>query len=198
MYFHNIKANQYDSYVGHGCRTKSYAEYFEDYIMEKLNEKGCEPKCWLWSMPNLSLCNINKTKDMECAKSVMAKYNATSFLQDVNANWNHLKPCSITEYSGKTLLYGPMTDFMRDVGMIDKNHVVKDKLAMGEGFSVLTYEFAIPEQISIYKEEIVFDEIQLIGNLGGIFGLFTGFSFFGSVGWIIRMITKCWHCMKKN
>ena len=163
--------------------------------MEKLNEKGCEPKCWLWSMPNLSLCNINKTKDMECAKSLMAKYNATSFLQDINANWNHLKPCSITEYSGKTLLYGPMTDFMRDVGIKDKRNI-SDKL--GEGVSALTYTFGNPEQISVYKEEIVFDAIQLVGNLGGTFSLFTGFSFFGGFGWIIRIIAKCWYYAKKK
>ena len=146
-------------------------------------------------MPNLSLCDKNKTKDMECVKSVVAKYNATSFLLDINSHWNHPKPCSITEYSGQTILYGSMTDFMRDVGIIDEDHISDE---LGDGVSAFSYEFAIPEQIDVYKEERVFDEIQLMGNLGGIFGLFTGFSFFGGVGWIIRMITKCWHYMKQK
>ena len=145
-------------------------------------------------MPNLPLCDKNKTKVIHCAKSVVAIYNATSFLQATNAYWNNQKACSVTEYFGQTLLYGPMTDFMRDVGIKDKKNISHK---LGEGVSALTYTFGKPEQISVYKEEIVFDTIQLIGNVGGTFSLFTGFSFFGSIGWIIRMITKCWHHMKK-
>ena len=144
-------------------------------------------------MPNLPLCDKNKTKVIQCAKSVVAIYNATSFLQATNAYWNNQKACSVTEYFGQTLLYGPMTDFMRDVGIRGKENL-RDKL--GEGLSALTYTFGNPEQISVYKEEIVFDTIQLIGNLGGTFSLFTGFSFFAGVGWTIRMIRRSWNHIK--
>ena len=58
--------------------------------------------------------------------------------------------------------------------------------------------YGMPEKVSVFKEEQMFDFFQLVGNLGGIFSLFTGFSFFGGFGWIIRIIAKCWYYAKKK
>ena len=41
---------------------------------------------------------------------------------------------------------------------------------------------------NIFEEVLIFDEIDLVGSLGGSFGLFVGFSFFGYVTPILEAI----------
>ena len=55
---------------------------------------------------------------------------------------------------------------------------------------VFNYQFALPESVTLFEETLVFELIQLIGNLGGTFSLFTGFSFAGFVAWILMVIQK--------
>ena len=35
------------------------------------------------------------------------------------------------------------------------------------------------EEVLVYEETLIIDKIGLLGNLGGLLGLFVGFSFFG-------------------
>ena len=42
--------------------------------------------------------------------------------------------------------------------------------------------------VDIFEEILIFDEISLIGSLGGSLGLFIGFSFFGYVTTFLNMI----------
>ena len=39
------------------------------------------------------------------------------------------------------------------------------------------------KDVTIFEEILIFDEISLIGSLGGSLGLFVGFSFFGYITW---------------
>ena len=43
-------------------------------------------------------------------------------------------------------------------------------------------------QSNIFEETLIFDEIALVGSLGGSLGLFVGFSFFGYVTPILEAV----------
>ena len=133
-------------------------------------------------MPTLPLCNTTfmRIYDIECAEAVASKY-FRNFLLDLNSSHcNNQRPCSITEYSGHTILHATTASFSQDMLMNQGND---SKEGHEKGFA-MAYTFDLPEEVSVFKEEQMFDFFQLVGNLGGTFSLFTGFSFFGSFGWI--------------
>ena len=42
--------------------------------------------------------------------------------------------------------------------------------------------------VDVFEEILIFDEISLIGSLGGSLGLFIGFSFFGYISTLLQVI----------
>ena len=146
-------------------------------------------------MPTLPLCNTSYMRiyDIECAKAVSSKY-FRNFLLDLNStHCNNQRPCSITEYSGHTILHATTTSFSQDMLMNQGND---SKEGHEKGFA-MAYTFGLPEELSVLKEEQMFDFFQLVGNLGGTFSLFTGFSFFGSISWLFFILKKCCYNLKK-
>ena len=79
---------------------------------------------------------------------------------------NCQKPCSITEYKGQTKKYK---------GWSTKN---------GLKFSI----FLFTNEMKIHEEYIVYNEVDLVGIVGGNLGLFIGFSFFDKVKQVINFI----------
>ena len=146
-------------------------------------------------MPTLPLCNTTfmRIYDIECAEAVASKY-FRNFLLDLNSSHcNNQRPCSITEYSGHTILHATTASFSQDMLMNQGND---SKKGHEKGFA-MAYTFDLPEEVSVFKEEQMFDFFQLVGNLGGTFSLFTGFSFFGSISWSFIMLKKCCYNLKK-
>ena len=46
------------------------------------------------------------------------------------------------------------------------------------------------DRILVYEEMLIVDEIALMGNLGGLLGLFVGFSVFGYASTLIDVVLK--------
>ena len=53
-------------------------------------------------------------------------------------------------------------------------------------------------KINVYEETLIFDDVSLVGSLGGSLGLFVGFSFFGYAMPIVEAIfDKMADCLEK-
>ena len=53
-------------------------------------------------------------------------------------------------------------------------------------------------QLDVYTEYYVWTEVSLIGNVGGQLGLFIGFSFLGSWGWLMSKAQMFWKWVARN
>ena len=56
--------------------------------------------------------------------------------------------------------------------------------------AILTYTLAQPEMTVEYQERLVFDEVGMIGSVGGTLGMCIGFSFSGITSTILDFITS--------
>ena len=73
------------------------------------------------------------------------------------------KPCKKYDYSG-------MQTF--------ENEDVENKYMHQKK---LTYQFAYPQVLTIYQEYLIYDDIGMIGSVGGTLGMFIGFSFSNAI-----------------
>ena len=51
---------------------------------------------------------------------------------------------------------------------------------------------------TVHKEYLLMTGMSLVGNVGGMLGLFIGFSFLGISEWMIDCLSKAWAHVKKQ
>ena len=60
--------------------------------------------------------------------------------------------------------------------------IIKEELPIGTEDMNIQFSFSFASQnVDVFEEVLIIDEISLIGLLGGSLGLFIGFSFFGYI-----------------
>ena len=71
-------------------------------------------------------------------------------------------------------------EFKHYITKIERTQFNYDNLTISQFFLSFSEKVRI-----IHKEVLVFDEIGLLGSLGGALGLFIGFSFFGYISMLL-------------
>ena len=60
------------------------------------------------------------------------------------------------------------------------------------------YIYATPRKIEFHTEYYLYDFISMLGNVGGSLGLFVGFSFSGSIGYLLNIILQIYQKWKSS
>ena len=72
---------------------------------------------------------------------------------------------------------------------VEQNDLGEQDLLNGtENMNVQFNLFFASTVVDVFEEILIFDEISLIGSLGGSLGLFIGFSFFGYISTLLQVI----------
>ena len=93
-----------------------------------------------------------------------------------------------TEKIGRCLYQKSFKQYTTRVEQFDFE-IVKDDLLNGtEDMNVQFNLMFASTNVDIFEEILIFDEISLLGSLGGSLGLFIGFSFFGYITTLLHVI----------
>ena len=57
----------------------------------------------------------------------------------------------------------------------------------------VSYEFASPEYVKTYEEYLICDGKTMVGNVGGTFGMFIGFSFSNVISFVVNKFRNCFY-----
>ena len=98
-----------------------------------------------------------------------------------------------TQKIGRCLNQKSFKHYTTSVEQLDFDIVEEDLLngTKPDGTEDMNIQFTLmfaSTVVDIFEEILIFDEISLIGSLGGSLGLFIGFSFFGYVTTFLNMI----------
>ena len=133
---------------------------FYDCLTPKLLNKGfasCKNKCLPMTIhekfgkPKYPYCELG-TEEFICANDY-----AFNYLLNASSSGECLRPCKINEYFGKVTYYD-------------------DKWGRDTAFS---YYYKPPEAKNIEAEYLIYDNIGVLSAVGGLLGLFLGFSLRG-------------------
>ena len=147
------------------CTNQTFLDQWWPY-MTKANFSKCDKKCSHYSTfvsEERPLCGWGTTnlKDRRCAaKAFQGNYN--NFKEEVA----YVRPCHVSEYHGK---------------------IMETKSVKGNQFQ-LSYTFSPPEMTFEYKERLVFDDVGMIGSVGGTLGMCIGFSFIGMASVVLDIM----------
>jgi hypothetical protein len=96
---------------------------------------------------------------------------------------NHIKH---TQKIGRCL---NQKSFKQYTTRVEQNDLGEQDLLNGtENMNVQFNLFFASTVVDVFEEILIFDEISLIGSLGGSLGLFIGFSFFGYISTLLQVI----------
>ena len=158
------------------CIDDSFYECFGfKFLSNNFNE--CPRKC----LPNITfpsyaryeekeytVCQTNE--EIECSTEI-----AKQMFDNITETDACLKSCSILQYSGK----------VQYKEKYDDTHATEFK-----------YRFAKPQSVKVHEEYLIYDEIGLIGSVGGTLGIFIGFSFSGVVTCVINIVQQVKNIIK--
>lgn len=96
--------------------------------------------------------------------------------------------CETLEYHGKIIKDESFHCFENPDGQ--QGSIFADPGKMECKFMDLSYEFASPEYVKTYEEYLICDGKTMVGNVGGTFGMFIGFSFSNVISNLIEIFQQ--------
>ena len=93
-----------------------------------------------------------------------------------------------TQKIGRCLNQKSFKHYKTRVEQLDFDIVNEDLLNGTEDMNIQFNLMFASTVVDIFEEILIFDEISLLGSLGGSLGLFIGFSFFGYITTLLHVI----------
>ena len=145
------------------CSNESFYECLEGLLATKVEPFTCS----YVSLPSVPICKSNDTKQ--------AFFQAfLNLWVNVDKDGHCPKLCSTLGYhnSGEESYYA-------------------EKLFNNTKKNWMGFSYTISNLVTVHNEYLIYDEISVIGSVGGTLGMCIGFSFFGLMSNIINLIHKC-------
>ena len=98
--------------------------------------------------------------------------------------------CEILEYKGKIVKDESFNCFVNPNEIPEISAGAPNPMMMECKFMDFSYEFASPEYVKTYEEYLICDGKTMIGNVGGTFGMFIGFSFSNVISKLIEIFQR--------
>ena len=93
-----------------------------------------------------------------------------------------------THRIGRCLNQKSFKHYTTRVEQLDFDNVRENLLNGTEDMNIQFNLMFASTNVDIFEEILIFDEISLLGSLGGSLGLFIGFSFFGYITTLLHVI----------
>ena len=116
-----------------------------------------------------------------------SKYWANEILINNVSTKTCPQTCEMLEYTGKIIKDESFNCFENPN---DQQTEFADSKKMECKFMDLSYEFASPEYVKTYEEYLICDGKTMVGNVGGTFGMFIGFSFSNVISNLIEIFQQ--------
>ena len=98
--------------------------------------------------------------------------------------------CEILEYKGKIVKDESFNCFVNPNEIPEISAGAPNPMMMECKFMDFSYEYASPEYVKTYEEYLICDGKTMIGNVGGTFGMFIGFSFSNVISKLIEIFQR--------
>ena len=154
------------------CRAESYYECFERIYLT--NTENCSKKCTGYSLPSLPNCKTNEK--IKCSNDL---YNRLflNIRYQTNNGTQCPRPCTMFEYLGEETWTTKLSNYFN-------------------GTHGLAYQFDPPESVTVNEEYLIYDEVSMIGSVGGTLGMCIGFSFTNVISCILNYFQNVYNHTK--
>ena len=170
----DMEAEQYNFLEQKGdCQQESFYECIVSELESSDDFERCSKKCIPIVFSNLGknystpFCKNDSGNEQYCAIKIVQQLMSR---HDVESNCE--KSCSRLQYLGQIFRTQPLN-------------------ASGNSNTIYEIVYRIPNKNMYVSEEyLIYDEINVIGSVGGTLGMFIGFSMTGVVSWVFSKIRK--------